>query len=80
VNNYRVSLLVLLFEDVDLDSNLVMVDFDTSQNSIREFINMILRWLEEAKRSDDGFSNASKKSLNDFHQVIFFSHKFVKLF
>jgi hypothetical protein len=40
---------------------------------------MILRWLEETKRSG-GFSNASKKSLNDFRQVIFFSHKFVKLF
>jgi hypothetical protein len=60
-----------------LDSNLivdqVMIDFDTSQNSIiekGEFINGILRRLEEAKRSG-GSSGASKKSLNDFHHVIF---------
>jgi hypothetical protein len=75
------------FEDVDLDSNLaanqVMVDFDTSQNSIienGEFINGILRWLEEAKRSDGSSGGSSKKFLNDFHQVNFFSHMFAKLF
>jgi hypothetical protein len=68
-----------------LDSNLavdqVMVDFDTSHNSIiekGEFINRILRWLEEDKCSDGTFG-ALKKSLNDFHQVIF-CHRFVQLF
>lgn len=56
------------FEDVDLDSNLavdqVMADFDTSQNSViekGEFVNGILRWLEEAKRSG-GASGADSKS------------------
>ncbi|GJN19446.1 hypothetical protein PR202_gb06725 [Eleusine coracana subsp. coracana] len=65
------------FEDVDLDSNLavdqVMADFDTSQNSViekGEFVNGILRWLEEAKRSGAGAASGadSKKFLNDFHQ------------
>jgi hypothetical protein len=62
-----------------LDSNLaadqVMVDFNTSRNSViekGEFINGILRWLEEAKRSSDSSGASSKKFLNDFHQVNFF--------
>lgn len=64
------------FEDVDLDSNLavdqVMADFDTSQNSViekGEFVNGILRWLEEAKRSGGASGADSKKFLHDFHQV-----------
>ncbi|GJM90731.1 hypothetical protein PR202_ga07039 [Eleusine coracana subsp. coracana] len=63
------------FEDVDLDSNLavdqVMADFDTSQNSViekGEFVNGILRWLEEAKRSGAASGTDSKKFLNDFHE------------
>ncbi|XP_062218736.1 sodium/calcium exchanger NCL2-like [Phragmites australis] len=63
------------FEDVDLDSNLaidqVMADFDTSQNSIiekGEFVNGILRWLEEAKHAVVASGAYSKKFLHDFHK------------
>ncbi|KAJ1278748.1 hypothetical protein BS78_04G102500 [Paspalum vaginatum] len=64
------------FEDVDLDSNLavdqIMADFDRSQNCIiekGEFVDGILRWLEEAKRSGvaSGGGANSKKALQDFH-------------
>jgi hypothetical protein len=66
------------FEDVDLDSDLavdqVMADFDTSHNSViekGEFIEGILRWLEEAKRSVATSGSDSKKFLQDFHTVRF---------
>ncbi|WVZ77143.1 hypothetical protein U9M48_025043 [Paspalum notatum var. saurae] len=64
------------FEDVDLDSNLavdqIMADFDRSQNRViekGEFVDGILRWLEEAKRSGGGGGGGaySKKFLQDFH-------------
>ncbi|PWZ20156.1 Sodium/calcium exchanger NCL2 [Zea mays] len=62
------------FEDVDLDSDLavdqVMADFDTSHNSViekGEFIDGILRWLEEAKRSVATSGFDSRKFLQDFH-------------
>ncbi|AQK70131.1 sodium/calcium exchanger family protein / calcium-binding EF hand family protein [Zea mays] len=62
------------FEDVDLDSDLavdqVMADFDTSHNSViekGEFIDGILRWLEEAKRSVATSGSDSRKFLQDFH-------------
>lgn len=67
------------FEDVDLDSNLVvdqvMADFDRSHNFViekGEFIDGILRWLEEAKRSVVTSGSYSKKFLQDFHTVGFF--------
>ncbi|KAL6629413.1 hypothetical protein ACP70R_029178 [Stipagrostis hirtigluma subsp. patula] len=63
------------FEDVDLDSNIavnqVMADFDTSHNSViekGEFVNGILRWLDEAKRSVVASGAYSKKFLHDFHK------------
>ncbi|KAL5212000.1 hypothetical protein ABZP36_022847 [Zizania latifolia] len=63
------------FEDIDWDSNLaanqVMNDFDTSQNnSIEkdEFVNGMLRWLGEAKRSVVASGAYSKKFLHDFHE------------
>lgn len=66
------------FEDVDLDSDLavdqVMADFDTSHNSViekGEFIDGILRWLEEGKRSVATSGSDSKKFLQDFHTVRF---------
>nr|CAB3449460.1 unnamed protein product [Digitaria exilis] len=62
------------FEDVDLDSSLavdqIIADFDTSQNDViekGEFVNGILRWLEEAKRSVSDSGAYSKKFLQDFH-------------
>jgi hypothetical protein len=67
------------FEDVDLDSNLVvdqvMADFDRSHNFViekGEFIDGILRWLEEAKHSVVTSGSYSKKFLQDFHMVGFF--------
>ncbi|PAN04963.1 hypothetical protein PAHAL_1G105100 [Panicum hallii] len=62
------------FEDVDLDSSLavdqIMADFDRSQNHTiekREFVDGILRWLEEAKHSVATSGAYSKKFLQDFH-------------
>ncbi|CAM0945988.1 unnamed protein product [Alopecurus aequalis] len=62
------------FEDIDLDSNLaadqVMADFDRSRNnSIEkgEFIDGVLRWLEEAKRAVVASGVYSKKFMDDFH-------------
>ncbi|CAD6251268.1 unnamed protein product [Miscanthus lutarioriparius] len=62
------------FEDVDLDSNLavdqVMADFDRSHNFViekGEFIDGILRWLQEAKRSVVTSGSYSKKFMQDFH-------------
>jgi len=61
------------FEDIDLDSNLaadqVMADFDRSQNNFiekGEFIDGVLRWLEEAKRAVDASGVHSKKFMEDF--------------
>lgn len=62
------------FEDIDLDSNLaadqVMADFDRSQNSFiekGEFVDGVLRWLEEAKRAVVASGAYSKKFMEDFH-------------
>lgn len=73
------------FEDVDLDSDLavdqVMADFDTSHNSViekGEFIDGILRWLEEAKRSVATSGSDSRKFLQDFHTVRFSARMFIK--
>ncbi|PUZ74891.1 hypothetical protein GQ55_1G102500 [Panicum hallii var. hallii] len=62
------------FEDVDLDSSLavdqIMADFDRSHNHTiekREFVDGILRWLEEAKHSVATSGAYSKKFLQDFH-------------
>jgi len=62
------------FEDVDLDSSLavdqIMADFDRSQNHTiekGEFVDGILRWLEEAKHSVAASGAYSKKFLQDFH-------------
>lgn len=75
------------FEDVDLDSNLavdqIMADFDRSHNSViekAEFIDGILRWLEEAKRSVGSSGSYSKKFLQDFQTVRFSVGMLVKLF
>uniref|UniRef100_A0A0D3F327 EF-hand domain-containing protein n=1 Tax=Oryza barthii TaxID=65489 RepID=A0A0D3F327_9ORYZ len=61
------------FEDIDWNSNLaadqVMADFDTSRNHFiekGEFVNGMLRWLDEAKRTVTSGAY-SKKFLNDFH-------------
>lgn len=69
------------FEDVDLDSSLavdqIIADFDTSQNDIiekGEFVNGILRWLDEAKRSVSDSGAYSKKFLQDFDTVYFSVH------
>jgi len=70
------------FEDVDLDSSLavdqIMADFDRSQNHTiekGEFVDGILRWLEEAKHSVAASGAYSKKFLQDFHTVYFSVHK-----
>jgi Ca2+-binding EF-hand superfamily protein len=70
------------FEDIDLDSSLaadqVMADFDTSQNHAiekAEFVDGILRWLGEAKRSVPSSGAYSNKFLQDFHAVYFSVHK-----
>ncbi|KAM3208982.1 hypothetical protein ACQJBY_063580 [Aegilops geniculata] len=62
------------FEDIELDSNLatdqVMADFDRSRNSSiekGEFVDGVLRWLEEAKRVVAGSGAYSKKFMEDFH-------------
>ncbi|KAF7100339.1 hypothetical protein CFC21_101867 [Triticum aestivum] len=62
------------FEDIELDSNLaadqVMADFDRSRNSSiekGEFVDGVLRWLEEAKRVVAGSGAYSKKFMDDFH-------------
>ncbi|XP_051194193.1 sodium/calcium exchanger NCL2 [Lolium perenne] len=62
------------FEDIDLDSNLaadqVMADFDRSHNNFiekGEFIDGVLRWLEEAKRAVAFSGVYSKKFMDDFH-------------
>lgn len=62
------------FEDIDLDSNLaadqVMADFDRSHNNFiekGEFIDGVLRWLEEAKRAVASSGVYSKKFMDDFH-------------
>lgn len=64
------------FEDIDLDSNLaadqVMADFDRSQNNFiekGEFIDGVLRWLEEAKRAVVSSGVHSKKFMEDFQTV-----------
>lgn len=64
------------FEDIELDSNLaadqVMADFDRSRNSSiekGEFVDGVLRWLEEAKRVVAGSGAYSKKFMDDFHIV-----------
>ncbi|KAF0934484.1 hypothetical protein E2562_025561 [Oryza meyeriana var. granulata] len=69
----RAFIVGINFEDIDWDSNLaadqVMADFDTSRNnSIEkgEFVNGMLRWLDEAKRTVASGAY-SKKFLNDFH-------------
>uniref|UniRef100_A0ACD5YJ96 Uncharacterized protein n=1 Tax=Avena sativa TaxID=4498 RepID=A0ACD5YJ96_AVESA len=74
------------FEDIDLDSNLavdqVMADFDRSQNNLiekGEFIDGVLRWLEEAKRAVVTSGVYSKKFMEDFHTVSL-SHMFVQSF
>jgi Ca2+-binding EF-hand superfamily protein len=66
------------FEDIDLDSNLaadqVMADFDRSHNNFiekGEFIDGVLRWLEEAKRAVASSGVYSKKFMDDFHTVSF---------
>ncbi|CAN6272098.1 unnamed protein product [Urochloa humidicola] len=60
-----------LFRKIDQDNDdQVMADFDTSQNYAierDEFVNGILRWLEEAKRSVRASGAYSKKFLQDFH-------------
>ncbi|XP_037457293.1 sodium/calcium exchanger NCL2-like isoform X1 [Triticum dicoccoides] len=62
------------FEDIELDTNLatdqVMADFDRSRNSSiekGEFVDGVLRWLEEAKRVVAGSGAYSKKFMDDFH-------------
>uniref|UniRef100_A0A0D9VE91 EF-hand domain-containing protein n=1 Tax=Leersia perrieri TaxID=77586 RepID=A0A0D9VE91_9ORYZ len=62
------------FEGIYSNSNLaadqIMADFDTSRNNCiekGEFVNAMLRWLNEAKRSVAS-GTYSKKFLNDFHE------------
>lgn len=55
-----------------------MADFDTSRNHFiekGEFVNGMLRWLDEAKRTVTSGAY-SKKFLNDFHAVCFFYQLF----
>jgi Ca2+-binding EF-hand superfamily protein len=70
------------FEDIDLDSSVaadqVMADFDTSQNYAiekAEFVDGILRWLGEAKRSVPSSGAYSNKFLQDFQAVYFSVHE-----
>ncbi|KAJ6793694.1 uncharacterized protein M6B38_130730 [Iris pallida] len=62
------------FGEIDLDTDdavlKIMEDFDTSRNDIieeSEFINGIIKWLKEAKRSVGNSGSYSKKFINDFH-------------
>jgi hypothetical protein len=60
-----------------------MADFDRSHNNYiekGEFIDGVLRWLEEAKRAVVASGVYSKKFMDDFHTVRFLSHMFVQLF
>lgn len=75
----KAFILGIRFLELDLDKDdavhKLMQDFDTSNDDhvdIEEFINGIKKWLNEARRTQDGPSAADSETLqfiDDFHQV-----------
>ncbi|CAA0816022.1 sodium/calcium exchanger family protein / calcium-binding EF hand family protein [Striga hermonthica] len=71
----RALIVGIQFNEINLDEDdaveKVMRDFDNSRDSkvdLREFINGIGRWLEEAKRGRGSHSGHSMKYIDEYHQ------------